>query len=138
MRGYKYLLAGSSFLLCTAQHGITDPRRIEVDNPIPADAEIVGAYMTPNMEVAFVIQSASYPELKDGDAVPQADTPMFREVREDPVALPTVPSAPCVLNRDDLKAMLYDLDRAPARKLKFTIGPGGVPDYSPLSWEKKD
>lgn len=57
------------------------PRVVQVvANPLPDDAEIVRVgYDAISGSAYFIIQSASYEDVPEGDAIPAADVPLFAD-----------------------------------------------------------
>lgn len=55
-----------------------------VDNPLPDDARVIRIGYDYTGWLQFVIESQSFPDLNDGDAMPDLPAPTFRLERREP------------------------------------------------------
>lgn len=55
-------------------------RSVVVENPLPDDAEVVRVGYDYSGWMLLVIQSAEWPDVKEGDAIPDLPAPMFTTI----------------------------------------------------------
>jgi hypothetical protein len=76
----KILKVSSYHFLNLCKHGFSG--EIKVINPIPEDAYLVRVIQEPIYgNLSLVIHSELFTELKDGDIIPEIETPLFEKIR---------------------------------------------------------
>lgn len=76
----KIINCSPQFLIMIMQFGCKYP--VRVINPLPSDAAIIRAFQGGDFNsYSLVIHSMEFPELKDGDPIPEMQSPQFEEVR---------------------------------------------------------
>lgn len=129
MNRVKYLRVSPQLLLSFARNGVT--KCVTVANPLPDDAEIVGATLLPLGDIAFTIKSGDFPDIGDGAIVPQLDSPVIEDrCPHRAGSIPSLAPYTAAFTRDDLAALLYDADRQPGRRLTLEVRADGT-------WEAK-
>ena len=84
-RRIKTLVASVEILVQLFQEGFWTRNRI-AKNALPPDAEILGIELVDDRTVHFLIGSETYPEVADGESIPEAETITLVRVEAPPYA----------------------------------------------------
>jgi len=75
----KILKVYPNIFIDVCKYGVSKP--IKVINPIPDDAMVVRMYQEGEFgTINIVIASKSFPELKDGEIIPEIEKPLFEQI----------------------------------------------------------